>query len=208
MRHRLRKNSAFGRHRGHSRALMRGLVTALVEHERIKTTLAKARQLRPLVEKAITLGKKNTLHARRLLFSRYPYSKLTAKKIVTDLSVRFKDRAGGYTRIVKLGPRSGDKADLAYLEFVDYDVLQYSQAQKITSPPPAPSPDEKKQLPLVKAPASKGETESDSASSSTTQAPKKVSKKQSGRKYNLSQVRKKRNKTLKIQKKSRRANRK
>jgi len=116
----LHKNSSFGRHRGPRKALIRGLVHSLVASERIKTTQAKAKSIRPLIEKAITIGKKGDVSARRLLFARYP-NKKTVDKIVNTLSPRFKDRPGGYTRIIKLGFRSGDKAPIVYIEFVDYN---------------------------------------------------------------------------------------
>jgi large subunit ribosomal protein L17 len=118
MRHRARV-STFGRKTGPRRALLRGLVTSLVEHGRIKTTLAKAKELRRHVEKAVTLGKKQDLHAYRLLLSRYP-NEATVSTIVRDLAPRFKDRSGGYTRILKLGARPGDNAEMAFIEFVDY----------------------------------------------------------------------------------------
>ncbi len=118
MRHRARV-STFGRKTGPRKALIRGLVTSLVEHGRIKTTLAKAKELRRHVEKAVTMGKDQTLHAQRLLLSRYPNEKAVSI-IMKDLAPRFKDRAGGYTRILKLGNRPGDNAEMAYIEFVDY----------------------------------------------------------------------------------------
>ena len=119
MKHRKIKTSSFGLKYGPRRALLKGLVNSLVEKERIKTTLPRAKSIRPLVEKAITLGRKNSLHARRLLLSKYS-SRKTAGKIIDDLSKRFKDRPGGYTRIVKLGFRKGDQAQKALIEFVDY----------------------------------------------------------------------------------------
>lgn len=118
MRHRARV-STFGRKTGPRKALIRGLVTSLVEHGRIKTTLAKAKELRRHVEKAVTMGKKQDLHAQRLLLSRYPNEK-TVSSIMKDLAPRFKDRNGGYTRILKLGNRPGDNAEMAFIEFVDY----------------------------------------------------------------------------------------
>ena len=126
MRHRMRKNSSFGRHRGPRKALIRGLVNSLVEKERIKITVPKAKCIRPLIEKAVTMGKRGDVHSRRLLFARYP-NKKTVDKIMTTLSPRFKDRQGGYTRIIKLGFRSGDQAPLAYLEFVDYNMPAATQ---------------------------------------------------------------------------------
>ena len=118
MRHRVQKKN-FGRKDGAKKALIRGLVDSLVEEERIKTTLTKAKELRRHVEKAITKGKVQTVHARRMVLSKFP-NKSTTNKIVDDLAVRFKERPGGYTRIRKLGIRSGDKAEVAYIEFVDY----------------------------------------------------------------------------------------
>jgi large subunit ribosomal protein L17 len=118
MRHRARV-STFGRKSGPRKALVRGLVTSLVEHGRIKTTLAKAKELRRHVERAVTTGKDQTLHAQRLLLSRYPNEK-TVAAIMKDIAPRFKDRNGGYTRILKLGNRPGDNAEMAYIEFVDY----------------------------------------------------------------------------------------
>ena len=96
-----------------AKALLRGLVRALVEQERIKTTLPRAKRIRPLVEKAITLGRKGTLHSRRVLLAKYP-NKKTVSKILDDLSKRFQDRPGGYTRIVKLGNRKGDQASKGF----------------------------------------------------------------------------------------------
>jgi large subunit ribosomal protein L17 len=119
MRHQVVKHS-FGRKTGPRIALIRGLVNSLVEHGRIKTTLSKAKELRRHVERAITLGKTGNLNSRRLLMSRYPNEK-TVTGIMDDLAKRFAKRAGGYTRIVKLGRRPGDNAPSAYIEFVDYE---------------------------------------------------------------------------------------
>jgi len=118
MRHKAVKHS-FGRKTGPREALIRGLVTSLVGHGRIKTTLPKAKELRRHVERAITMGKKGTTHARRILMSRYPNTD-TVETLMGDLAKRFAKRPGGYTRIVKLGPRGGDCADMAYIEFVDF----------------------------------------------------------------------------------------
>ncbi len=118
MRHRSATHS-FNRRQGPRHALIRGLVISLVEHERIKTTLAKAKEIRSHIERAITLGKKDTLNTRRVLISRF-HNEDTAAKILTTLSPRFQSRPGGYTRILKLGARNGDKAPMAFLEFVDY----------------------------------------------------------------------------------------
>ncbi|MCB0419385.1 MAG: 50S ribosomal protein L17 [Bdellovibrionales bacterium] len=119
MRHKVDKHT-FGRRQGARKALIRGLVDALVEHGRIKTTLPKAKELRRYVEKAITMGKKGDLNSRRVLLSKYP-NQSTVKTIVDDLSKRFMDRPGGYTRIIKAGYRTGDMAPMALIEFVDYE---------------------------------------------------------------------------------------
>lgn len=118
MRHK-RVKKHFSRRPGPRKALIKGLVTALVEHERINTTLQKAKELRKHVERAITKGKDGTMHARRVLLSDYA-NQNTVEKIVTNLAVRFKARAGGYTRILKVGRRPGDCAEMALIEFVDY----------------------------------------------------------------------------------------
>ncbi len=114
-----RRVKHFHRASGPRKALLKGLVEALVENGRIKTTVDKAKELRRHVEKAVTLGKKGDLATRRLLMSRYP-SETVVKIIMTDLSPRFKTRPGGYTRIIKLGRRPGDNAEMAFIEFVDY----------------------------------------------------------------------------------------
>ncbi len=122
MRHRTSTHS-FGRRQGPRKALIRGLVDSLVEHGRIRTTVAKAKELRRHVERAVTMGKKGTVHARRLLLSRFP-NPSTVATLVDDLGPRFKDRNGGYTRIIKAGHRPGDAADMALIEFVDYELPQ------------------------------------------------------------------------------------
>lgn len=130
MRHNARVKT-FGRKTGPRKALLRGLVNSLVEHGRIKTTLAKAKELRIHVEKAITVGKRGAeapLHARRLLLARYP-NEAVVSTIVSDLAPRFKDREGGYTRILKLGMRPGDRAEMAYIQFVDYNATEKAAAK-------------------------------------------------------------------------------
>ena len=107
----LRRNSA------QRKALLRNLVTSFLEKERMRTTLAKAKAARPIAEKMITLAKKNTLHTRRQALQ-VIYKEEVVKKLFDDIGPRFLERPGGYTRIVKLGPRSGDGADMALLELV------------------------------------------------------------------------------------------
>lgn len=115
-----RRIKHFSRKSGPRKALIRGLVVALVEHGRIKTTVDRAKEVRRHVEKAITLGKDADLAARRLLLSRFP-NESAVRTIVDDLSSRFKSRPGGYTRVIKIGRRPGDAAEMAFIEFVDYD---------------------------------------------------------------------------------------
>ena len=109
----------------HRKALFKNLAAALIEHEQITTTLPKAKDLRPLIEKMITIGKKGTLHARRQLISKLPKS-ADHKKIMTELPERYKSRNGGYTRIIKKGFRYGDSAPMAIIEFVDKKVQSRS----------------------------------------------------------------------------------
>lgn len=129
MRHRSKRTN-FHRRPGPRLALMRGMVYSLVEHGRIKTTVKRAKEVRRLVEKAITLGKKDTLHARRLLLSRYPNDGVV-ELLAGDLKKRFESRPGGYTRIVKVGARPGDQADMAFLEFVDYVPKSADKAETV-----------------------------------------------------------------------------
>jgi len=110
----------FSRKSGPRKALLRGLMNSLVEHGRIKTTVVKAKEVRRHIEKAITLGKKGDLNSIRLLISRLA-NQDSALSIVKDISPRFKEREGGYTRVTKIGRRPGDSAEMAFLEFVDYD---------------------------------------------------------------------------------------
>ena len=117
MRH-LKAGRKFGRTSAHRKALFRNLVGALIQRERIRTTLAKAKELRGKVEKTITLGKKGTVHARRQAFKLAP-QKESVSKVFGDLAERFSSRPGGYTRIIKIGPRRGDNAPMAFIELVD-----------------------------------------------------------------------------------------
>lgn len=123
-----RSTKYFGRKFNAKKALLRGLIVSLVEHGRIKTTVTKAKELRRHVEKAITVGKKDDLATRRLLLSRIPNQK-TVSTIVDDLSKRFASRPGGYTRIIKIGRRPGDKSEMAFIEFVDYDWEKSTSAK-------------------------------------------------------------------------------
>jgi len=108
------------RTKSHRKALFMNLAQALVKHEQIKTTLPKAKDLRPIVEKLVTLGKRGGLHARRQLIS-HLQNEVLAEKLLTVLADRYKGRPGGYTRVLKAGFRYGDAAPMAIIEFVDRD---------------------------------------------------------------------------------------
>lgn len=108
-----------GRETSHRNAMLRNMATSLISHERITTTLPKAKELRGVVEKMVTLGKKGSLHHRRQVLS-YLYDKDAVGKVFDDLATRFKDRPGGYLRILRRGVRFGDGAKMATIEFVDY----------------------------------------------------------------------------------------
>jgi len=118
MRHR-RAGRKLGRDSAHRRALYANLAGALIEHGRIRTTEAKAKEVRPIVEQMITLGKRGDVSAQRQAVA-FLRSKGLAHTLFADVAPRFADRPGGYTRIVKIGPRQGDAAQMAYLELVDY----------------------------------------------------------------------------------------
>jgi large subunit ribosomal protein L17 len=108
-----------GRTSAHRKALYANLAGALIEHGRIRTTEAKAKEVRPIVEQMITLGKRGDVHAHRQAVA-FLRSKAVAHKLFAEIAPRFADRPGGYTRVVKLEPRQGDAAAMAYLELVDY----------------------------------------------------------------------------------------
>jgi large subunit ribosomal protein L17 len=108
------------RTKSHRKALFSSMAAALVKHEQIKTTLPKAKDLRPVVEKLVTLGKRGSLHARRQLISMLQDEGLAAK-LIGPLAERYAGRKGGYTRVLKAGFRYGDAAPMAIIEFVDRD---------------------------------------------------------------------------------------
>ncbi|NJK90458.1 MAG: 50S ribosomal protein L17 [Blastochloris sp.] len=119
MRHRT-KTVKLGRKSQHRDAMLANMAGSLILHNRIKTTLPKAKALRPIVEKLVTLGKKGGLHQRRLALARLLGNEDVVKKLFGEIAPRFKERAGGYTRILKTGPRRGDAASMALIEWVDF----------------------------------------------------------------------------------------
>ena len=120
MRHH-RAGKKLGRDSAHRRALYANLAGSLIEHGRIKTTEAKAKAVKPFAEQMITLGKRGDLAARRQAIAELR-SQDVVHQLFAEVAPRFADRPGGYTRIVKLGPRQGDAAEMVYLELVDFDA--------------------------------------------------------------------------------------
>jgi large subunit ribosomal protein L17 len=134
MRHQ-RSGKKLGRDSAHRKALYSNLAGALIEHGRIETTEAKAKAVKPFAEKMITLGKRGDLHARRQALAALRSNDIV-HRLFDEVGPRFTDRPGGYTRIVKLGPRQGDAAEMVYLELVDH------QPATTTLAPPRPRREE------------------------------------------------------------------
>ena len=155
MRHRI-AGRRLGRTTEHRLALMRNMSTSLFDKERIRTTLQKAKELRPFAEKLITLSKRESLHARRLVL-RHVHDKAVVSKLFDSLSARYAQRPGGYTRIIKLGPRRGDNAEMAIIELVDAEIGEVSESE--------PAPKEKKVAKKKKAAAAKKVSKSKKAAS-------------------------------------------
>ena len=123
-----KKNRKLGRSTAHRIAMFRNQLSSLVVHGRIVTTLPKAKELRPVAERLVTRSKSDTVHARRIA-GRWVGDRDLLKKLFTEIAPRFSDRPGGYTRIIKLGPRHGDNAEMAILEFVDYERSEAAEAK-------------------------------------------------------------------------------
>jgi large subunit ribosomal protein L17 len=121
----------FSRKSGPLKALIRGLMVSLVEHGRIKTTVSRAKEVRRHIEKVVTLGRKGDLNSTRLVIAKLANKDL-GLELVKNIAPRFKDRPGGYTRVVKIGRRPGDTAEMAFLEFVDYDFKAKATPKKAT----------------------------------------------------------------------------
>ena len=117
MRHQ-RNRHKLGRDAAHRKALLANLSKQLIEHERIETTVAKAKAVKPEVEKLITLAKRGDLHARRQALAALGQNKFTVHKLFEEIAPRYTERPGGYTRILKLGPRKSDATEMALIELV------------------------------------------------------------------------------------------
>jgi large subunit ribosomal protein L17 len=142
MRH-LVSGSKLGKNPAHRRAVLRNLVTNLIEKERIHTTLRRAKATRPLAERMITLGKRDSLHARRQAASFLQTPEAT-QKLFSDLAPRFADRPGGYTRIIRVGWRIGDGAELAILELLGSELQKKEKKAKKEKPEEVPEEKEDK----------------------------------------------------------------
>jgi large subunit ribosomal protein L17 len=135
-----------GRSQAHRDALLANQVVSLIEHSRIKTTLAKAKAVRPFAEKLVTLGKKNTLHARRTALSYLRHNEGAVHRLFDEVAPRAADRKGGYTRIIKLGQRMSDAAPMAFIEWVDGSIIEQAAPEPVktkakkAAPKAAPKP--------------------------------------------------------------------
>lgn len=180
MRH-LKAGRILGRTSAHRKALFRNLVTALITRERIRTTLAKAKELRSKAEKTITLGKKGTLHARRLAF-RTVQEKEALKKLFGPIAERFATRNGGYTRIIKIGNRKGDSAPMAFIELVEGpqekapEKPAKAKAKKAAPAKPGEKKPAKKAEPKAKAETKTADTKTKKAAPAKKAADKKDKK--------------------------------
>src|SRR5579884_2769926 len=128
MRHQ-RSGKKLGRDSSHRRALYANLTAELIEHERIKTTVTKAKAVKPIAEQMITLGRRGDIHARRQAVA-FLGSKDIVHKLFAELGPRYAERPGGYSRIVRLGPRPGDSAEMVYLELVDTPLVFRSRVRE------------------------------------------------------------------------------
>lgn len=131
MRH-LRRTVKLGRTSKHKEAMLANMACSLIAHEQIETTLAKAKALKPLADKLVTLGKKNSLHSRRLAMARI-HQEDAVYKLFREIAPRFQERKGGYTRIYKLGPRPSDASPMALIEWVEKKKKKEAEDSAVTS---------------------------------------------------------------------------
>jgi large subunit ribosomal protein L17 len=128
-----RAGKKLGRDSAHRKALYSNLAGALIEHGRIKTTVTKAKAVKPYAEQMITLGRRGDLHARRQATA-FLRSRDVVHKLFAEVAPLFRDRPGGYTRIIKLGPRAGDSAEMAYIELVDEEYVATQREERTPEP--------------------------------------------------------------------------
>jgi large subunit ribosomal protein L17 len=156
-----RAGKKLGRDSAHRKALYSNLAGALIEHGRIKTTVTKAKAVKPFAEQMITLGRRGDLHARRQATA-FLRSRDVVHKLFTDVAPLFKDRPGGYTRIVKIGPRPGDAAEMAYLELVDEEYVAREREARTPEPTAA--------VPAEEAPDAEAEAEAEAVAEPAPEA--------------------------------------
>jgi large subunit ribosomal protein L17 len=154
-----RTGKKLGRDSAHRKALYSNLAGALIEHGRIRTTVTKAKAVKPFAEQMITLGRRGDLHARRQATS-FLRSRDVVHKLFAEVAPLFKDRPGGYTRIIKIGPRPGDSAEMAYLELVDDEYVAKELEARTPEPVTEAAPVEEEAEPE----AEEAEPEADEAS--------------------------------------------
>jgi len=123
-----KKFNHLGRKKAHREAMLRNMACSLIEHKRIKTTVAKAKALRTFVEPLITKSKTDVMHSRRTVFSRL-HNKYAVSELFREVAPKVRDRNGGYTRIIKIGNRLGDNAEMCYIELVDFNELMLADAK-------------------------------------------------------------------------------
>lgn len=133
MRHKVAGRN-FGRSANQRKALLRGLVASLFEHQRIETTVARAKAIKGIAEKLVTFGKRGDVHAKRMVMSYIPNRAVMAK-LFSDIAPRFADRNGGYLRIVQTRQRVNDRAPMAIIEFIDYESVRSPSAEKPAKKP-------------------------------------------------------------------------
>lgn len=156
MRHQL-AGRKLGRPTAHRWAMFRNMATALIQHGRIRTTLTRAKELRRIAEQLVTLGKKNTVHARRQAFD-FVRDRDVVKKLFDQVSPAFKNRNGGYTRIMHLGTRPGDVSKMALIEYLSEDLVKLlpvksdktGETKKVTKKKPVAIKETKKKAPVEK----------------------------------------------------------
>ena len=171
MRHQ-KKTIKLGRTAEHRKALLANQVCSLIQHQRIKTTLAKAKAVRPLAEKMVTLGKKGSIHARRTALATLR-QKNAVKKLFDDIAPRSTERNGGYTRVIKLGQRKSDSASMAFIEWVDAaQVIEEKAAEEKKTKRKEPEPKPQQTAPELEKPEQEKPKHKEPAAKEEKPAPK------------------------------------
>ena len=179
MRHKV-AGRLFGRTANQRKALLRGLVSSLFEHQRIETTVAKAKAIRGIAEKLVTFGKRGDLHAKRMVFSYIPNRAVVAK-LFSEIAPRFANRNGGYLRIVQTRQRINDRAPMAIIEFVDYEQIRPKPAKKAAKEDKKAEEKKAVEKKAGEKPAEKKTVEK-KAADKAAEKPKKETKKDAGEK--------------------------